>query len=235
MIKFLLSVSLSLFFAVAAASPIYGPDSPDYTKLPPRESCWITQARVNDPQPPLRLRSAPENSPDNILQTLPNGTWLSVLGENAGWLKVKIPGHPELAAHEGWVAASRTDYACNYFTETVAQFPFSVATRIVGGGSHQYIVSLAAGQSLILRPAQSGEATLLWPTSVISLETGKPVPHSPNNYNRWWSQPQDRTSSPPAAWIWKADQPGLYAIQYDSNFRGFAYGFTLELTQDTRK
>lgn len=222
-----LTIILLLWSFPVIAAPVFGPENPDHNQMPPRDSCWITQAVVNDPEPPLNLRTSPEALSDNIVQPLPNGTWLTILGENAGWLRVRVAGQPAPKELEGWVAGNRTEHGCNYFSETIGAWPVDVSDRIIGGGSHQYVVALTAGQLVSLRPAKAGNSPPAWPSAVMALDARQPVPNSPNSYTRWWTTPNDKKSSPPSEWRWQVERDGLYVIVYDSNFRGFSYGFSL--------
>jgi hypothetical protein len=60
---------------------------------------------ATDPNPPLNVRSSPVSAPDNITGKLKNGTRLSVVDENEGWLRIDRP----LA---GWVFKPLTVRSC---------------------------------------------------------------------------------------------------------------------------
>src|SRR6476646_2889327 len=74
------------------------------------ENCVVTQAIAADPNPPLNIRSGPAVQTDNIVGTLNNGTWLSVVAEREGWFQVKALDGKEIT---GWVAKNRTESNCN--------------------------------------------------------------------------------------------------------------------------
>lgn len=76
--------------------------SPASDIIPLPENCQVI---VNDPNPPLNIRSSPEIKPSNIVTTIDNGTTLSVLGSQEGWLKIKAPT-------SGWVSEKLTQRVC---------------------------------------------------------------------------------------------------------------------------
>jgi hypothetical protein len=60
---------------------------------------------ATDPNPPLNVRSSPVVAPDNLVGTVNNGTRLTVIDENQGWLRISSPV-------AGWVYADRTVTSC---------------------------------------------------------------------------------------------------------------------------
>lgn len=72
--------------------------STDQTQL----SC---QTIIADPNPPLNVRSSPIVAPDNKLASLPNGTPLSIVDEQQGWLRISSP-------LQGWVYKELTVTTC---------------------------------------------------------------------------------------------------------------------------
>jgi serine/threonine protein kinase len=60
---------------------------------------------VVDPDSPLNVRSTPDTKPDNIVGTVEDGTRLSVVAEQNGWLQINSP-------LQGWVAKNRTKRVC---------------------------------------------------------------------------------------------------------------------------
>lgn len=60
---------------------------------------------ATDPDPPLNVRSSPVKAPDNIVGKVNNGTELSVIDENGGWLRVSQP-------IAGWVYKPLTVTSC---------------------------------------------------------------------------------------------------------------------------
>jgi hypothetical protein len=51
------------------------------------------------------VRSTPDTKPDNIVGTVEDGTRLSVVVEQNGWLQINSP-------LQGWVAKNRTKTVC---------------------------------------------------------------------------------------------------------------------------
>lgn len=60
---------------------------------------------ATDPSPPLNVRSSPVVAPDNVVGTVRNGTRLSVVDHNEGWLRINQP-------LEGWVYQDLTVTSC---------------------------------------------------------------------------------------------------------------------------
>jgi serine/threonine-protein kinase len=60
---------------------------------------------ATDPSPPLNVRSSPVVAPDNVVGTVRNGTRLSVVDHNEGWLRINQP-------FEGWVYQELTVTSC---------------------------------------------------------------------------------------------------------------------------
>lgn len=63
------------------------------------------QTLTTDPDPPLKVRSSPVVAPDNVVGQLKNGTSLTVLDENEGWLRIGQP-------LQGWVYKKLTVTSC---------------------------------------------------------------------------------------------------------------------------
>ena len=61
---------------------------------------------ATDPNPPLNVRSSPIAAPDNIVGNLKNGSKLTVINENQGWLQVSAP-------IQGWIYEPLTVTTCN--------------------------------------------------------------------------------------------------------------------------
>lgn len=72
------------------------------TETPSSENCSTV---VSDPESPLNVRSAPDDNPDNVLSTLDDGTPITVVNEQNGWLQISSPV-------QGWVAKNRTKTVC---------------------------------------------------------------------------------------------------------------------------
>lgn len=60
---------------------------------------------ATDPNPPLRVRSSPVVASDNIVGRLGNGTRMTVVDENQGWLRINTP-------ISGWVYKALTVTSC---------------------------------------------------------------------------------------------------------------------------
>lgn len=65
---------------------------------------------VRDPKPPINVRSSPIVAPDNIVNTLANGSQIIVVDEkvfngNEQWLRISAP-------YQGWVAKKLTVTSC---------------------------------------------------------------------------------------------------------------------------
>lgn len=207
-----------------SAEPAFGMSAPG-SALPVRENCRIYQFRVNDPEPPLNVRSSPEVRPDNIIATIPNGRIGAIVSEHNGWFKIAWPNASN-QKQDGWITANRTEYSCNEFMETVTEFPFQLLGRLVGSGSHQYGVDLQKGQTLVLRPdRQMNEPFLLyWPTAITGPDIQGRTAGVPHAYGNWWRKPGDTATPEPTEWRWTAKESGRYIIYYDSNFKGYSYG-----------
>ena len=212
-----------LFLPMVNAEPVFGPPKPA-ASMPSRENCFIYQFRVNDPEPPLNIRSSPEIRSDNIIGNLPNGRIGTILSEQNGWLKISWT--ESAITREGWIVANRADYDCNAFIETISTYPYQIEGRLIGGGSHQYAVDLHKGQTLVLRPERQNrpQHSLYWPSAVTGPDIAERMDGVPNAYGYWWRKPGDTTTPEPAEWRWTATVGGRYIIDYDSNFKGFVYG-----------
>jgi serine/threonine protein kinase len=60
---------------------------------------------VSDPEPPLNVRSAPDDTLNNVVGTLENDTPLTVITEQKGWLQISSPV-------QGWISKNRTKNTC---------------------------------------------------------------------------------------------------------------------------
>lgn len=65
----------------------------------------ICNTIATDPSPPLNVRSSPVVAPDNVVGTVRNGTYLSVVDRNEGWLRINQP-------LDGWVYQDLTVTSC---------------------------------------------------------------------------------------------------------------------------
>lgn len=72
------------------------------TKTPSQKNCPIV---VFDSESPLNVRSIPDTKQGQIVGSLANGTPLTVIAEQNGWLQISSPV-------QGWVSKKRTKTAC---------------------------------------------------------------------------------------------------------------------------
>jgi serine/threonine-protein kinase len=72
------------------------------TETPTPKNCPLV---VFDPQSPLNVRSTPDAKLGKVVGKLKNGTPLSVIAEQNGWLQISSPV-------QGWISKSRTKTVC---------------------------------------------------------------------------------------------------------------------------
>jgi len=169
------------------------------------ESCLIQTAIINDPNPPLNVRSAPTTQSSRVLTQLKNGTIVTVTEEKEGWFRISVP-------IKGWLAKQRTVYSCNQKVERVtvaSTTPMTIADRFIGGGTHKYRLSANKGQKLTIIRKNGPFPTLIAPD-------GKILVGTPDDEDR----PQ---------WSGQLAQTGDYVMRLDSNFKGYQYAFQVEL------
>lgn len=70
----------------------------------------VCQTIATDPNPPLNVRSSPVVASDNVIGKLKNGTLLTVIDQNQGWLRISTPT-------AGWVYQEYTVTSCVLPTE----------------------------------------------------------------------------------------------------------------------
>ena len=63
------------------------------------------QTVVTDPNPPLNIRSSPVSAKDNVVGNLKNGTLVTVINENQGWVQISQP-------LRGWIYENLTVTTC---------------------------------------------------------------------------------------------------------------------------
>lgn len=192
-----------------------GPTSPDLVAqkstpaaiTPPKSGCKIVMAIINDPEPPLNVRSSPEVREGNIIGQLNNNTFVSVVDEQSGWLRITEPV-------TGWVAKNRTRNSCAQVDRNITFAPTgdiaTVKGEIIGGGSHRYRVRGIQGQTLTVRSYGDVFPAIIGPDG--QLITG-------DSYTE-----DNRTE-----WTGILSVSGIYTLQLDSNFRGFEYEFLVEI------
>ena len=220
------SLALSVFFVLISFNLIA--NAADFTmpgfdpKYPDKAHCRISMAKVNDPTPPLNVRSSPVVLPNNIVGTIEQGKWLVVEEERDGWFRIS----PFMGAEKpkGWVAKNRTDYDCNFFREELTTTPVTLRGRFIGMGSHEYLIRLEKGQTLILTVGQiPGERLSGWPFLMYS--TTQDVPGMPGPYGN----DTKGLSADGTQWTWVVTDTQIYRLSYESNFKGFDYNLTVEV------
>jgi hypothetical protein len=92
-------------FAIAAGITTVMLNSPLVKPSHTGKSSKDCQTITTDPNPPLKVRSSPVVAPDNVVGQLKNGTSLTVLDENEGWLRISQPV-------QGWVYKKLTVTSC---------------------------------------------------------------------------------------------------------------------------
>lgn len=173
---------------------------------PPNSDCKITQAVVSDPNPPLNVRSYPQVNNSKVVGTLKNNTFVSVAEAQNGWLRITDPV-------PGWIAKNRTESSCANVKQQINFLPGGdraiVKGRIIGGGSHSYIIRAESGQTMTVKNRQDVFPQILTPD-------GKLLAGNPYKENL-------------TEWTGKIPVTGNYTFQLDSNFRGYEYEFWVQV------
>lgn len=189
----------------ADRAPVAPGPEPDRAVSRQVEFCSVSMAVVKDPEPPLNVRSAPSTA-GSILGKLKNGEWVSVQDEKDGWLQITNP-------IAGWISKQRTDHACNRKIERIRfsgdRGRLTISDRFVGGGNHSYVFSLQQGQRLTITRANG-------PFPYVTLPGGR-------------GYLLDQRQEPTQTWTGEIPKPGEYAIELDSNFKGYQYSFLVEV------
>ena len=210
----------------------------------PRAACPILQAVVDDPEPPLNIRSSPEVRPDNIIGTLQNGFWLSIQEISGDWFRVPLPNDSK---NSGWVVRSRTYYDCTFFREEIT-LPALIEGKILGGGTHKYVFNLTKGQKFSIRAIDPYKD---YPKDIIGIPIvtdalGKPLPSYrriyidkpyfvnsarkvPAAYDAYYRCFSKDGKTCPDDFSWIVEESGQYILSLDSNFKGFNYQIVLGL------
>ena len=170
------------------------------------ESCVVKMAIVNDPNPPLNVRSAPTTQGENVVGQLKNGTLITVEDDQNGWLQIKTP-------LKGWVSKQQTTHSCNQKVERISLnadgTALQIVDRFIGTGRHRYMLPVKQGQTLTLTRDQGPFPMIIAPDGAVVLGHEK-----------------DETRS---NWSGELAQTGDYAIELESNFRGYRYGFSMQV------
>ncbi len=165
-------------------------------------SCKILMAIVKDDNPPLNVRDQP-NTAGVIVGTVPDGTFVSVKQEQAGWLEITEP--------QGWIAKSKTASQCGQKVEQVSfgagQTRASLSDEFIGVGRHRYKLALGQGQTLTLKSE-------VGPMPAVIAPDGK--------YLLGLDEAQ-------GTWATALPSSGEYTFEMDSNFRGYKYDFSVDV------
>ena len=168
------------------------------------EGCETTMARVEDPSPPANIRSKPNGTtPDTIVGTVKNGTYLTVIDEQSDWYKISTP-------QTGWVAKRITAHGCNTKTERVTfgrnETYTALTDEFIGTGVHDYRLRLLRGQKFRVF-AQKG------PLPTIVAPDGREL---------------NTLTDEAAVWSGTLTVSGDYKVIYTSNFKGYKYATEIE-------
>jgi Bacterial SH3 domain len=191
--------------APAVSSPV--PEPPAATKATARdiESCKITMARVDDPNPPLNVRSLPASKDDStVVGQLKNGTFVTIVDEQPNWFQISTP-------LKGWIAKANTENTCNQKVERVSFAAGStsalIADHFIGVGTHTYRLNLGQGQTLTLTSDKG-------PLPAVIAPNGKFLIGMDEKQETWSGQ---------------LPATGDYTIQMESNFKGYKYAFSIKV------
>jgi|JI9StandDraft_2_1071091.scaffolds.fasta_scaffold00537_5 Bacterial SH3 domain len=172
----------------------------------PDSGCRISQAKVADPDGSVNVRSAPEITDNNIVGQLKNNTFVSVKAEQNGWFNIDQP--------PGWIAKNRTKYSCPQVKETIKFTPGGneaiIKGEMIGGGTHIYQLQANQGQTLRVINNHGLFPMIIAPNGTILIGN----PYTDVNRKEW-------TALLPAS--------GNYTFQFDSNFKGFDYDFSVQV------
>jgi antitoxin (DNA-binding transcriptional repressor) of toxin-antitoxin stability system len=163
-------------------------------------------AQVNDPESPLNVRSAPSTETGEVVGQLRNGTFVTVADEQNGWFRITTPT-------KGWISKQQTESGCNQKVERV-QFgagasAATIGDRFIGTGTHQYLFRVSQGQTLTIARRNG-------PFPTVTNPDGKVLVAGPDDEDR-------------STWSTETTQAGDYTISLDSNYRGYKYGFRVEV------
>ncbi len=175
---------------------------------PPTDGCKITSARIDDPNPPVNVRSSPKVDPGNIVGKVDNGQVVGVTEEQNGWFQIVQP--------KGWINKNLTQTSCSQVNQRITFAPQGnsaiVKGQIIGGGSHKYVISANQGQIM----------------TVTSNQGPLPFVFAPGDVN----QQQDLThigGNNHANWSGQLPATGDYTILFDSNYKGFQYEISIQV------
>lgn len=169
-------------------------------------NCQISNAKINDPNPPTNIRSSPEVKPNNIVGKVENGRVLRVLSEKNGWFQIEEPA-------KGWISKTVTETECSQKQQPITFPPnrnsTTISGRFIGTGTHKYTFKANQGQTL----------------TVTSLKGSFPAIFGPNE--KYLGGDPNAANSPP--WTGKLPATGEYSLVLESNFKGYDYQFSVQL------
>ncbi len=195
------SPSASAAFSTAETSPqASGTPHPKSTRTV--LVSHVSMAIIAAKGPPITVHSSPHETPDNVLGTLANGTFVAIAQAQADWWEITEPAH-------GWIPKRATQSAYSHKVEQVelGGQTLTICDRFIGTGNHQYRVLAQAGQTLTVIHLAGPSPRLLSPSG---------RQQCPINDKR------DRR-------IFELTTSGEYTLELESNFRGYDYGFTVAL------
>lgn len=109
------------------------------------------QTLVTDPNPPLNIRSSPVSAKDNIVGNLKNGTLVTVINENQGWVQISQP-------LRGWIYENLTVTTCTADPNKTSANP---EAGPVAGPIATLNVPNSAIEVLALTPEESSKSVLM--------------------------------------------------------------------------
>ena len=168
------------------------------------ENCETTMARVEDPSPPANIRSKTNGtSTETIVGSVKNGTYLTIIDEQADWYKISTP-------QKGWIAKRITAHGCNTKTERVTfgrdETYTTLTDEFIGTGIHDYRLRLLKGQKLRVFAQKGPLPTLIAPD-------GREL---------------NTLTDEADVWSGTLKVSGDYKVIYNSNFKGYKYATEIE-------
>ncbi len=198
---------LQSLYSTSNSSDLVSQNSSPVVITPPTSGCKITMAIVDDPEPPLNVRSSPEVREGNIVDQLNNDTFVSVADGQYGWLRITDPA-------TGWIAKNRTRSTCARVDRNIIFSPDSdvvtVKGQIIGTGSHSYRLRMIQGQTITIKNFGDVFPAIINPDGQLMARD----PNLEGSKGEW------RSIIPVS---------GVYTLQLDSNLRGFEYEFLVQI------
>ncbi len=176
---------------------------------PPTSDCPIRMAIVDDPSPPLNVRSHPEVKLGNVVGQLENQTFVSVAQQRNGWLKIRDP-------LPGWIAQNRTRSSCADIIQPLNLSAYHnsaiIQGELIGSGRHGYTFQGHRGQTLTLKSNSAVFPNIIQPDGRLLVENS-------------------RLQGDRSPWVGQLSITGTYTIEFNSNFRGFKYDFWVQIDE----